>query len=97
MDTRLILKVGLLYRIHEGWLSVGPIGDRLGAMDGQVVRARDWLLGQGYLEAGAFADAPCRWLPQREFEELWNQLVPDRPCSLSFCKTVTPRGGVLRR
>jgi hypothetical protein len=93
MDTRLTLKVGLLYRIHEGWVSTEVIAARLGVPIGQVVRVRDWLNARGYLERAI--DAPVsRWVATLEFETLWNELLPGRACPLSFCSTARARGSL---
>jgi hypothetical protein len=89
MDAKLTLKVGLLYRILEGWTTAEVVAARLSVPVGVVVRAADQLEAAGYLEYG---EQNRRWRIEREFEDLWNELVPNRPCQISFCRSVRARG-----
>lgn len=83
VNVKLTMKVALLYRLMEGWVSVESIAHRLHASVGEIVRVRTWLQGEGYLEG----DELRRWVPTREYEDLWAELIPDRPCPLSFCQS----------
>jgi hypothetical protein len=88
-----ILKAGLVWRILEGWAAADVVAHRLGVAIPVVVEARAWLEEHGYLErAASEVSWLYRWNPEREFEHLWDELVPDRPCALSFCGKAKPRG-----
>lgn len=89
----LILKAGLVWRILEGWAAADVIALRLGVATPLVVEARAWLLEHGYLKQGASEVSwVYRWSIDRDFEQLWNELIPERPCQLSFCGRAKPRG-----
>lgn len=93
MDTRLILKVGLLFCILEGWTQADTIARRLNEPLADVVEARAWLSANGYLEAGYGVAWRWRWFdPPREYEELWAQLQPGRPCPVTL--RATPARGL---
>lgn len=94
----LILKAGLIWRILEGWAASDTVALRIGVPFEEVVEARGWLSERGYLQPSL--DSPLmlfRWQPDREFEDLWNELIPERPCQLSFCSKVRPRGRTRER
>jgi len=94
----LILKAGLLWRILEGWAASDTVAFRLSVGFDEVVEARAWLLEHGYLEqAESRISWTYRWKPTREFDQLWDELIPERPCQLSFCGKVKPRGRIRER
>lgn len=83
-----ILKLGLLLVILEGWTSMLSARSRLGS---DVEPAARWLWQHGYVQSSDDG-ATLRWVIEREFESLWDELIPERGCPVTLCKSVRARG-----
>jgi len=84
-----ILKAGLFLMLLEGWTPAGTVARKFGWSD---IAPLSWLCGNGFAQQGA--GGVVRWNTPVEFEQLWGQLIPDRPCPmrLRLGSEVTHRG-----
>ena len=81
-----VLKVGLWLCLIEGWASHASAAARLHMAVEQVQSRLDWMQVRGFVEASAFPTGQdstlwsYRWAARADFEALWAQVIPDRPC-----------------
>ena len=87
-----VLRTALLLALLEGWTMPMNIRARLGV---DVAPALGWLTRHGYAEASEHDGV--RWRAERDFEALWDVLVPERPCPVRLCtRPGSPRVQELR-
>lgn len=79
-QKHLALKAALLLVVLEGWTHPDVITARLGADAAHALR---WMWNNGWLSRGE--QGHLRWDHSRQYEELWQQLMPHRPCPVKLC------------
>lgn len=76
------MRVGLLLQIMEGWTLVATVAEKFSAGSQATAAAVAWLVEHGYVEMGDHIQPIARWLPERDFCELWAEHF-DRPCPIT--------------
>lgn len=88
MNRALLMRVGLLLQIMEGWTPIPTLIERFHEGRAATQVATLWLVEHGYAELG---DDVARWLPHRDFCELWGEHFT-RPCPITTTSRTTAGG-----
>lgn len=88
LERNLILKLGLWLQILEGWVPTVTAVNKMGGDSASVGAALGWLGSQGYIDGSGNV---VRWLQPARFEDLWEQLIPGRPCPIAPLRVTKQR------
>lgn len=82
MSAALLMRVGLLMQVLEGWTTPTHFAERFACGRQSAEQAIAWLVEHGYAELGEHIEPIARWVPTRDFCELWAEHF-DRPCPIT--------------
>lgn len=85
MNVALLMRCGLLLQVLEGWTPIPVLIERFLGGRAATQAAVLWLVEHGYAD---LADDVARWLPHRDFCELWAEHF-DRPCPITTTSRTT--------
>lgn len=90
MDRALLMRCGLLLQVLEGWTPIPVLIEKFYGGRAATQTAVLWLVEHGYAD---LSDDVARWIPTRDFCELWADHF-DRPCPITTTSR-TPTGSPL--
>lgn len=91
-SAALLMRLGLWLQLMEGWTELAVAAEKFAASSNDTARAAIWLEEHGFVQLGERRGV-ARWLPHRDFCELWAEHFT-RPCPITTTSR-TPTGSPL--